>query len=62
MKSSGPFWGTTKETDKQAEAYAGLGELYVSDERYLAQNGEPQPEFAEFLKQAMAHFAESKLQ
>jgi transposase len=56
------FWGTTKETDKQAEAYAGLGELYVSDESYLAINRKPQPEFAQFMKQAMAHFAESKLQ
>jgi hypothetical protein len=51
------FWGTHNETDKQAEAYAGLGELYVSDERYTLHSGKPDPEFAQFMSQAMKHFA-----
>ncbi|MDW3650311.1 MAG: MerR family transcriptional regulator [Bacteroidia bacterium] len=53
------FWGTSKKEDKQAEAYAGLGELYVSDPRYMSMNGKPQPEFSAFMKEAMAHFSKS---
>lgn len=48
------FWGKRP----VAEAYKGLGELYVQDERYSMVNGEPQPEFAQFLCKAMAHFSE----
>jgi len=57
------LWGTSNSADKQAIAYIGLGDLYVSDDRYLANatNGNPQPEFARFLQKAMRHFAESKL-
>lgn len=55
------FWGTAGEADKQAEAYAGLGQLYVDDERFLARDGKPQPEFAQFMAKAMAHFAETQL-
>src|SRR5690606_18623838 len=57
------FWGASNLTDKQAVAYVGLGELYVSDDRYLANatDGNPQPEFARFLQKAMKHFAESNL-
>jgi len=56
------FWGTSNKDDKQADAYAGLGGLYVSDERYTKVKGEPQPEFALFLQKAMGFFAESQLQ
>lgn len=55
------FWGTTGANDLQAEAYAGLGQLYVSDERYLMQDGVPQPDFARFMSEAMAHFAQTRL-
>lgn len=55
------FWGTTNLADKQKEAYAGLGELYVADNRYTTVNGDPQPEFAKFLQKAMTHFAEHNL-
>ena len=55
------FWGTTKLKDKQGEAYAGLGQLYVDDERYCMVEGKPQPEFAAFLKKAMEYFAENVL-
>jgi hypothetical protein len=30
----------------KAERYKGLAELYVTDERYMAENGKPDPEFA----------------
>ena len=55
------FWGTSNSADRQAEAYAGLGQLYVSDERFTAIEGEPQPEFALFLQRAMAFFAQTEL-
>ena len=55
------FWGTSKLESSQAEAYAGLGQLYVDDERYTVMNGEPQPAYANFLKKAMAHFADTQL-
>lgn len=51
------FWGTAGSPDRQAEAYAGLGELYVSDERYTMTDGVPNPRFAQFMKEAMRHFA-----
>lgn len=51
------FWGTSGTTDKQAEAYAGLGQLYVTDERYTTMEGKPQPEFAAFLCKAMDYYA-----
>ena len=55
------FWGTADSADAQAEAYAGLGQLYVSDERYTATDGHTNPAFADFLSKAMRHFAETKL-
>lgn len=48
------FWGK-KPT---AEAYIGLGQMYVSDDRYTTQNGVSQPEYAAFLSKAMKYFAE----
>jgi DNA-binding transcriptional MerR regulator len=51
------FWGTAGSTDHQAAAYAGLGDLYVADERYTMMDGKPNPEFAGFMQQAMKHFA-----
>lgn len=55
------FWGTADSKDKQAEAYKGLGELYVNDERFAKVDGKPSPEYALFLQKAMAHFADMKL-
>ncbi|WP_233507751.1 MerR family transcriptional regulator [Adhaeribacter pallidiroseus] len=51
------FWGTAGSPDKQAEAYAGLADLYVTDERYTSQQGQPNPAFAQFLNKAMKHYA-----
>lgn len=55
------FWGTANLADKQAEAYAGLGQLYVDDGRFTVVDGKPQPKFAAFLCDAMAHFAIHRL-
>lgn len=41
------------------EAYKGLGYQYESDERYMAKDGIPQPEFAKFMRKAMSIFADS---
>ena len=53
------FWGTAGLPDKQADAYAGLGELYVSDGRYTTLDGKANPVFARFMKDAMEHFAKN---
>ena len=55
------FWGTSQKADKQAEAYAGLGDLYVNDERFSMHKGKPQPAFARFLQKAMRHYADTQL-
>ena len=55
------FWGTSAQKDPQAEAYEGLGHTYVLDERYTMLNGNAQPEFARFLRQAMSIFAKTQL-
>ncbi|MGO1244997.1 MAG: MerR family transcriptional regulator [Sphingobacterium sp.] len=57
------FWGTQNSEEPQASAYAGLGDLYVIDDRYLADvcYGSSQSEFARFLQKAMKHFAGNKL-
>jgi DNA-binding transcriptional MerR regulator len=51
------FWGTAGSPDRQAEAYAGLGDLYVADERYMSVDGKANPDFAQFMKKAMKEFA-----
>ena len=55
------FWGTAQSLDLQAEAYAGLGDLYVSDERFTMVDGKSHPEYAQFLQKAMRYFAETQL-
>jgi DNA-binding transcriptional MerR regulator len=51
------FWATAESPERQADAYSGLGDLYVSDERYTTVNGKPNPAFAQFMNEAMKHFA-----
>lgn len=53
------LWGTHGSDDLQASAYAGLGELYVSDPRFTPIHGKENPEFATFLQKAMKHFTET---
>lgn len=55
------FWGTTKSDNDQKQAYAGLGQLYVDDERFTMRDGKADPEFAVFLRDAMRVFADSGL-
>lgn len=55
------LWGASNLEDKQGGVYAGLGQLYASDERYTMVNGKPQPEFALFMQKAMRYFAETEL-
>jgi DNA-binding transcriptional MerR regulator len=55
------YWGTAGSADSQAEAYRGLGQLYVSDERFTLINNKPNPEFALFMSEAMSYFADKKL-
>lgn len=55
------FWGTAHSTDKQTDAYKGLGQLYVADERFTVYKGQPQPAYALFISKAMAHFADNQL-
>jgi DNA-binding transcriptional MerR regulator len=55
------LWGTHGSVEKQAEAYAGLGELYVADERYTMINGKPNVAFADFMKKAMKIYSDNNL-
>jgi DNA-binding transcriptional MerR regulator len=48
------WWGRP---DATRETYAGLGQLYLADDRYTRVKGEVQPAFARFLADAMAAFA-----
>lgn len=55
------LWGTEHAADKQAEAYKGLGNLYLTDERFTLVDGKHNPKFAAFIKAAMVHFADQQL-
>lgn len=55
------LWGTTNANDNQADAYNGLGQLYIDDPRYTAIDGKHHPGYASFLKKAMGHFVATKL-
>lgn len=52
----GICWGMKDDPAKQLKAYGCLGDLYMQDERYTAIDGEPNPAFASFMKQAIGHF------
>lgn len=55
------FWGTAKSADMQAETYKGLADLYITDDRFLQTDGQPQPKLALFMKQAIYFFADRRL-
>lgn len=55
------FWGTSINGCDMADAYSGLGKLYLEDERFTSIEGISQPEYAHFLEQAMQHYAATKL-
>jgi DNA-binding transcriptional MerR regulator len=56
------FWGTAHWQDNQAEAFKGLGQMFVDDPRFTMMDGKPQPEFAAFLCEAITYFAETRLE
>lgn len=53
------FWGTSVKSTQQPTVYKNLGQLYIDDTRYLARNGQAQPEFAVFMQQAMSYFVDT---
>ncbi|MCI4671504.1 MAG: MerR family transcriptional regulator [Bacteroidia bacterium] len=55
------FWGTSQLEDSQKDAYEGLGDLYINDDRYMRIDGIAQPEFASFMAEAMKSFAKHNL-
>jgi DNA-binding transcriptional MerR regulator len=55
------LWGTEHAKDKQAEAYKGLGNLYLTDERFTLVDGKFDSNFALFIKIAMTYFADKNL-
>jgi DNA-binding transcriptional MerR regulator len=54
------FWGLAPHEPIKPAAYKGLADMYVSDERYMAADGKPDPEFAAFMWTAMYYFADKK--
>lgn len=55
------LWGTHNASDKQAEAYYGLGQLYLTDERFTSEFGASGPEFRAFISESIAVYVSSKL-
>ena len=55
------LWGTHNAEDKQAAAYQGLGQLYLTDERFTSESGTPDPNFRTFISQAMSFYAQTEL-
>jgi len=55
------FWGVSDPTDLKAATYKGLAQLYITDDRYMAQNGMPDLGFGAFMHQAMIYFADARL-
>ncbi len=55
------YWGTAGSPDGQAEAYRGLGQLYVTDERFTLIDNQPNPGFALFMSKAMSYFADKMI-
>ncbi|OCX52735.1 hypothetical protein BEL04_13015 [Mucilaginibacter sp. PPCGB 2223] len=55
------FWGLAPHEGFNTARYKGLAELYMADDRYMAQNGKPDPEFAAFMRNAMIYYADTSL-
>lgn len=56
------LWGTESICDLQAEAYKGLGLLYLTDERFTLVNDSYNKEFAAFLSKAMTIYSDKNLE
>lgn len=55
------FWALKDGDHLSAAQYKGLAELYVTDERYINENGKPDRAFATFLRNGMIRFADNQL-
>ena len=55
------LWGTHNASDKQSDAYKGLGKLYLTDARFTSEYGAPDPTFTIFISEAMNYYADHKL-
>jgi DNA-binding transcriptional MerR regulator len=55
------WWSSGGPSCAPAEAYRGLAQLYLSDERFTMQEGKPNPAYARFISQAMIHYADTQL-
>lgn len=53
------IWGRQPNDASLPEAYHGLAQLYLDDERFTAQNGLPNAAFAQFMAAAMKFYAAS---
>jgi DNA-binding transcriptional MerR regulator len=51
------FWGTKGDVDPQKEAYSGLADLYLADERFTTMNGVFDKELTAFMVEAMKYFS-----
>ncbi len=60
-KNTRRFWGTDGSSDSQWKDYKGLGNLYTTDRRFTKIDGKVPSNFAQFLSEAMAYFANSQL-
>lgn len=55
------LWGTQNASNTQKETYKGLGQLYVTDERFVLIKGEYDGNFAKFISTAMSYYADKML-
>ncbi|GAB4051423.1 MerR family transcriptional regulator [Spirosoma litoris] len=56
------FWGEELCRSKNMkEAYKGLAQLYLDDQRFTSQNDQANPEYAAFLYKAMVYFANTEI-
>jgi DNA-binding transcriptional MerR regulator len=55
------WWGSSGPACAPADAYRGLAQLYLSDERFTMQKGKPNPAYANFISKAMIHYADTQL-
>lgn len=55
------WWGPSAPQCPPADAYRGLAQLYINDERFTMQDGKPNPAYATFVSRAMIHYADTKL-
>ncbi|QMW03643.1 MerR family transcriptional regulator [Spirosoma foliorum] len=56
------FWGESVcQSKNMKEAYKGLAQLYLDEPRFTSQNGQENPDYANFLHKAMVYFADTQI-